>query len=195
MSISMNTSKTPTLWQERRQERQRKDNISSTGSLLLHKIVHNVYCSVQCVLLLCSVYYLPVESECIIYHPDRAAIKRESLSAAMGPYTTLPPNLNTLHCIMIQCAVMHSAQCTGIWPACLCQGFAVKMSVIGLLKCPYSLTAALSAVPMSCTVHYPHCCALLCITVHYHPLHCCHKLLCAKFMAEQPCDVQCSGEG
>ena len=138
MSISMNTSKTPTLWQERRQERQRKDNISSTGSLLPHKIVHNVYCSVRCVLLLCSVYYLPVESECIIYHPDRAAIKRESLSAAMGPYTTLPPNLNTLHCIMIQCAVMHSAHCTGIWPACLCQGFAVKMSVIGLLKCPYT---------------------------------------------------------
>ena len=159
MSISMNTSKTPTLWQERRQERQRKDNISSTGSLLPHKIVHNVYYSV---LLCTTVYYLPVESECIIYHPDRAAIKRESLSAAMGPYTTLPPNLNTLHCIMIQCAMMHTAQCTGIWPACLCQGFAVKMSVIGLLKCPYSLTASqCSVVPMSCTVHYPHCTAAI----------------------------------
>ena len=155
MSISLNTSKTPTLWQERRQVRQRKDNISSTGSLLPHKIVHNVYYSV---LLCTTVYYLPVESECIIYHPDRAAIKRESLSAAMGPYTTLPPNLNTLHCIMIQCAMMHSAQCTGIWPACLCQGFAVKMSVIALLKCPFT------QLQLKCPYSHQAQCCLSCTT-------------------------------
>ena len=57
--------------------------------------------------------------QCIIYHPDRSAIKRDSLSADQGPYTTLPPTLNTKQCN--SCTVYDIAlQCTRVYDRRVC---------------------------------------------------------------------------
>ena len=110
-----------------------------------------------------AVYYLPSWQ---VRHKARLSVG--------GPgavyHTSSDPKYETVQ--SVHCVWYCTAVYKGIRPACLCQGFAVKMSVIALLKCPDSHQRGLVAMSLTpCTVHL---------------VWQCNKLLCAKFMAELP---------
>ena len=113
------------------------------------------FCSVlQCIVLhciaLCVVYYLPS------WQGSHKA--RVSVGEPGAVYHTSSDPLK-IHCTVLQCTV---PECS-IWPACLCQVFAVKMSVIALLKCPYSHQVQCCLSCLNSSVHYPpsqHCSAI-----------------------------------